>query len=153
MTTITTTQAAELPVTGFIAELVATETTKAVAKSVAQRAKRERFSFGPVWSQAVIDGKATDEPKILAHLIALKVAGAASDVKKLKAETVLDKLQAALLAGFEVVKVVKAKTAKAAKTAKPAAKRAAKAKTAKAVKAAKVVAPVAETPAADAAAV
>jgi hypothetical protein len=144
MTTITTQAAA---VETLATEALVAETTKAVAKSVAQRAKRERFSFGPVWSQAVIDGKATDEPKILAHLIALKVAGAASDVKKLKAETVLDKLQVALLAGFEVVKVEKK-----AKTAKPAAKRAAKAKVAKTAKTAKVVAPVAETPAADVAA-
>jgi hypothetical protein len=78
-------------------------TVQAVAtpKSVAQRAARKRYSFGPTWNQAVVAGKATDQAKLLAQAIKLK-AGAPSDLKKLKLATlrtkVATKLEADILA-------------------------------------------------------
>lgn len=75
------------------------EAVEAVAtpKSVAQRAARKRFSFGPVWNAAVIAGKATDEAKLLEQAITLKV-GARSDLKKLKLATLRTKVAAKLQA-------------------------------------------------------
>ena len=74
-------------------------TVEAVAtpKSVAQRASRKRFSFGPVWNKAVIEGKATDTAKLLEQAIRLKV-GAKSDLKKLKLATLRTKVAAKLQA-------------------------------------------------------
>lgn len=72
-------------------------TTQAVAtpKSVAQRAARKRFSFGPTWNAAVVAGKATDQAKLLAQAIKLK-AGAPSDLRKLKLATLRAKVAAKL---------------------------------------------------------
>lgn len=72
-----------------------TQTTTQVAKSVAQRAARKRFSFGPTWNAAVVAGKATDQAKLLAQAIKLK-AGAPSDLKKLKLATLRAKVAARL---------------------------------------------------------
>lgn len=72
-------------------------TTTAIPKSVAQRASRRRFSFGPVWNAAVIAGKATDEAKLLEQAIVLKI-GARSDLKKLKLATLRTKVAAKLQA-------------------------------------------------------
>jgi hypothetical protein len=83
---------------------VATVATEAVVatvattpKSVAQRASRKRFSFGPTWNAAVISGKATDEAKLLEQAIALKV-GTKSDLRKLKLATLRTKVAAKLQA-------------------------------------------------------
>lgn len=69
----------------------------AVPKSVAQRASRKRFSFGPVWNKAVIAGTVTDADKLLAQAIQLKV-GARSDLKKLKLATLRTKVATKLQA-------------------------------------------------------
>ena len=76
------------------------QATVAVPKSVAQRAARKRFSFGPTWNAAVIAGKATDQAKLLAQAIKLK-AGAPSDLKKLKLATLRAKVAAKLQAEVE----------------------------------------------------
>ena len=76
-----------------------TEATQAVAtpKSVAQRAARKRYSFGPVWNAAVLAGLASDQAKLLAQAIKLK-AGAPSDLRKLKVATLRAKVAAKLQA-------------------------------------------------------
>lgn len=66
-----------------------------VPKSVAQRAARKRFSFGPTWTKAVIEGKATDVAKLVEHAVKLKV-GSRSDLKKLKLATLRSKVAAKL---------------------------------------------------------
>lgn len=71
--------------------------TVQTAKSVAQRASRKRFSFGPVWNQSVIDGKATDVAKLVEQAIKLK-CGARSDIKKLKLATLRTKVATKLQA-------------------------------------------------------
>ena len=77
------------PVVETVVETVVTP------KSVAQRAARKRFSFGPVWNAAVIAGKATDEAKLLAQAVSLEV-GSRSDLKKLKLATLRTKVAAKL---------------------------------------------------------
>lgn len=73
-----------------------TETTVATTpKSVAQRAARKRFSFGPVWNAAVLAGTAKDEAKLLAQAISLKI-GTPSDLKRLKLATLRSKVAAKL---------------------------------------------------------
>lgn len=74
-----------------------TEATQTVStpKSVAQRAARKRYSFGPTWNAAVVAGKASDAAKLLAQAIKLKV-GAPSDLKKLKVVTLRAKVAARL---------------------------------------------------------
>ena len=59
--------------------------------------QRKRFSFGPVWSKAVVEGKVTDHEKLIAHGVKLKV-GAKSDLKRLKFATLLAKVAAKLTA-------------------------------------------------------
>lgn len=66
-----------------------------VAKSVAQRAARKRFSFGSVWNASVVAGKATDVAKLVEQAVKLKV-GARSDLKKLKLATLRTKVAAKL---------------------------------------------------------
>lgn len=78
-------------------EITATVSTP---KSVAQRASRKRFSFGPAWIAAVLSGKATDQAKLLAQALAIK-AGTPSDLKKLKLATLRAKVAAKLEADFE----------------------------------------------------
>ena len=73
---------------------VATQTA-VTPKSVAQRAARKRFSFGPAWNAAVVAGKASDQAKLLAQAIKLK-AGAPSDLRKLKLATLRAKVAAKL---------------------------------------------------------
>ncbi len=77
--------------------MTATATPVATPKSVAQRAARKRFSFGPTWNAAVVAGKATDQAKLLAQAIKLK-AGAPSDLRKLKLATLRAKVAAKLAA-------------------------------------------------------
>lgn len=80
---------------------VETTTVATTPKSVAQRANRKRFSFGPTWNAAVISGKATDQAKLLEQAIALKV-GAKSDLRKLKLATLRDKVASKLESVHEV---------------------------------------------------
>lgn len=56
---------------------------------------RKRFSFGKVWIQAVLAGKVSDKDKLVAHAVKLK-AGRKSDLKKVKFDTLLGKVQRAL---------------------------------------------------------
>lgn len=77
-----------------------TETTVQTAvettpKSVAARAARKRYSFGPVWNAAVVAGKATDLDKLVAQGVKLKV-GAKSDLRRLKLATLRAKVAAKL---------------------------------------------------------
>lgn len=64
-------------------------------KSVAQRASRKRFSFGPVWNKSVVEGQATDVAKLVEQAVKLKV-GSRSDLKKLKLATLRNKVAAKL---------------------------------------------------------
>lgn len=77
-----------------------TVTATTTPKSVIQRAARKRFSFGPVWNQAVVDGKVTDFEKLLAQALSLRV-GAKSDLRKLKLATLRAKVAAKLEADVE----------------------------------------------------
>ena len=71
--------------------------TQAVATTESTASARKRFSFGPVWNAAVIAGVATDQDKLVAHAVKLKV-GAKSDMKRLKFATLLAKVQVKLSA-------------------------------------------------------
>lgn len=73
----------------------ATTAETTTPKSVAQRASRKRFSFGPVWNKSVIEGKATDVAKLVEQAVKLK-AGSRSDLKKLKLVTLRAKVAAKL---------------------------------------------------------
>jgi hypothetical protein len=70
---------------------------QAKAAYLIQRDARKRFSFGKVWIQAVLAGKVSDKDKLVAHAVKLK-AGRKYDLKKLKDETLLAKVQAKLQA-------------------------------------------------------
>lgn len=76
---------------------VETTTEAKVAKYKVQRAKRTRFSFGNVWLNAVLAGVVNDHDKLIAHAVELKI-GRKYDLAHLKFETLLSKVQAALLA-------------------------------------------------------
>jgi hypothetical protein len=102
-----------------------TEATQAVvttvAKSVAQRASRKRFSFGPTWNAAVVAGTAKDQAKLLAQAIKLKT-GAPSDLKKLKLATLRAKVAAKLEADLmaELGETAVAETATTVEAEEPA---------------------------------
>lgn len=91
--------------------MTASTTTQiaAVAAGAAQAAsKAGRFSFGPVWNQAVVDGDAKYlgkfRAKLEAQAVELKLAGPAA-VKTMKLETLIakvgEKLTADITAAFE----------------------------------------------------
>lgn len=61
---------------------------------------RKRYSFGPVWTAAVVAGTVKDHEKLIAHAVKLKVA-ARSDAARLKFETLLGKVAAAIQAEGE----------------------------------------------------
>lgn len=69
----------------------------APAKYLQQQASRKRFSFGPVWNKAVIEGNITDTNKLVAQAVKLK-CGKKSDLKRIKFSTLLAKVQAKLIA-------------------------------------------------------
>ena len=71
------------------------EKTAATAEKTTEESGRKRFSFGPVWTQAVIDGKVKDHEKLIAHGVKLKV-GSKTELKKLKFETLLGKVATAI---------------------------------------------------------
>jgi hypothetical protein len=85
-------------------------------------AARKRFSFGPVWTNAVMAGKVTDVAKLVAHAKALKL-GSTSDLQRLKFDTLLNKVSTALANGAVIVKPAKpvAKKRVASSAAKKAA--------------------------------
>lgn len=69
--------------------------SEARAKYLVQRANRQRYSFGPVWNKAVLEGKVSDHDKLIAQAVKLKVAQRYA-AKKLRFETLLAKVQAKL---------------------------------------------------------
>jgi len=73
----------------------AVQSTKARAAYLVQRDARKRFSFGKVWTEAVVAGAVSDKDKLVAHAVKLK-AGKRSDLRKLRFETLLAKVQKAL---------------------------------------------------------
>jgi len=74
-------------------------TVKPLAGYLVERQARKRCTFGPVWIQSVLAGTVTDQVKLVEHAVALKI-GARSDMKRLKPETLLRKVQEALVPGF-----------------------------------------------------
>jgi len=72
-----------------------TNTSKSKAAYLVQRDARKRFSFGQVWTNAVLAGEVSDKDKLVAHAVKLK-AGSKSDLRRLKFETLLAKVQKAL---------------------------------------------------------
>lgn len=66
-----------------------------MTQATEQQAARKRFSFGAVWSKAVIAGTVKDHDKLVAHGVKLKV-GSKSSLKTLKFETLLGKVADAL---------------------------------------------------------
>lgn len=76
---------------------VAEVQTKPVAKYIEQRAKRTRFSFGNAWLNAVLAGVVSDQPKLVAHAVKLKV-GQANDLSQLSIADLLPQVQTAIYA-------------------------------------------------------
>jgi len=72
-----------------------TATEVKMTKAEMQRQARKRFSFGKVWTAAVKEGKVTDRAKLVEHAVKLK-AGKRYDLKQLRFETLLAKVQKAL---------------------------------------------------------
>lgn len=72
--------------------------TKTRAAYLIKRDARKRFNFGPVWNAAILAGNVTDKDKLIAQGVKLKVARSRSDVRKLKFETLLARVQAKLQA-------------------------------------------------------
>ena len=68
---------------------------KVKAAYLIQRENRKSFTFGKVWNKAVQEGKVTDQQKLVAQAVKLKV-GRKWDMNKLKFETLLMKVQKAL---------------------------------------------------------
>jgi hypothetical protein len=65
--------------------------------AIDKQAARKRFSFGPVWNAAVIAGNIKDHDKLIAQAVMLRVSSR-SDAKRLKFETLRNKVAAALIA-------------------------------------------------------
>jgi len=77
------------------ATATATATEVKMTKAELQRQARKRFSFGKVWTAAVVAGNVTDRAKLVEHAVKLK-AGKSYDLKQLRFETLLAKVQKAL---------------------------------------------------------
>lgn len=74
------------------------EAAKARAAYLVKQDNRVRYSFGKVWNATVLEGKVHDKQKLIAQGVKLKVARSRSDVRKLKFETLLARVQTALKA-------------------------------------------------------
>jgi len=72
-----------------------TASNKPKAAYLVQRDARKRFSFGQVWINSVLAGNVSDKDKLIAHAVKLK-AGSKSDLRRLKFDTLLAKVQKAL---------------------------------------------------------
>jgi len=66
-------------------------------KYLVQREKRERFSFGNTWLNAVLAGFVTDKEKLVAHGVQVK-AGTKEELEALSIEAMLPIVQAAIYA-------------------------------------------------------
>ena len=92
----TVNQVSEVQVSEVQSEKVEVEAkVKAKAAYLIQRENRKSFTFGKVWNKAVQEGKVTDQQKLVAQAVKLKV-GRKWDMNKLKFETLLMKVQKAL---------------------------------------------------------
>ncbi|WP_407306552.1 hypothetical protein [Acinetobacter sp.] len=78
-----------------------------LADTAKATAERKRFSFGPVWNKGVIDGTVTDHAKLVEQAVKLKV-NARSDAKRLKFETLRQKVAAELVKRAEAEAAEKA---------------------------------------------
>ena len=74
-----------------------TKAEKAKPKYLVQREKRQRYSFGNTWLNAVLAGIVTDQDKLIAHGVHVK-AGTKSELSKLSFETLLKRVQDAIYA-------------------------------------------------------
>lgn len=70
-----------------------------------QRDGRKKCTFGKVWKANVIAGTITDRVKLVEHAFKLKLGKSRYDLKKLKYETLLSKVQAALIAEAEATAI------------------------------------------------
>lgn len=68
------------------------------AAYLVQRDGRKKCTFGKVWKANVIAGTITDRVKLVEHAFKLKLGKSRYDLKKLKYETLLGKVQTALQA-------------------------------------------------------
>ena len=92
--TSTVNQVSEVQVSEVQSEKVESK-VKAKAAYLIQRENRKSFTFGKVWNKAVQEGKVSDQQKLVAQAVKLKV-GRKWDMNKLKFETLLMKVQKAL---------------------------------------------------------
>ena len=90
----TVNQVSEVQVSEVQSEKVEAK-VKAKAAYLIQRENRKSFTFGKVWNKAVQEGKVSDQQKLVAQAVKLKV-GRKWDMNKLKFETLLMKVQKAL---------------------------------------------------------
>jgi len=84
------------------ADVSATESAVATvkaAKTAVEKAARKRFSFGPVWNQAVIAGTVKDTEKLVAQGVKLKL-GTKDELAALSHDSIQAKVAAALEAGI-----------------------------------------------------
>lgn len=70
-----------------------------------QRDGRKKCTFGKVWKSHVIAGTITDRVKLVEHAFKLKLGKSRYDLKKLKYETLLGKVQAVLIAEREATAI------------------------------------------------
>ena len=75
------------------------------AAYLVQRDGRKKCTFGKVWKASVIAGTITDRVKLVEHAFKLKLGKSRYDLKKLKYETLLSKVQAALIAEAEATAI------------------------------------------------
>jgi len=69
---------------------------KPLPKYLAQREARTRCTFGPVWMQSIFAGTVTDKVKLVEHAFSLGL-GARYDLRRLRFETLLAKVEAKLM--------------------------------------------------------
>ena len=69
---------------------------KATPKYIVQRNKRQRFSFGNTWINAVLAGVVSDHAKLVAHGVKLN-AGTQAELEKLDMEALLPIVQKAIM--------------------------------------------------------
>lgn len=77
-------------------EPAAPKAEKPTPKYIIQRNKRQRFSFGNTWINAVLAGVVSDHAKLVAHGVKLN-AGTKEDLEKLDIEALLPIVQKAIM--------------------------------------------------------
>ena len=94
------------------AKKAAPKEDKPIPKYVLQREKRQRFSFGTVWCNAVLNGTAKDKAKLVAHGIKLEVASA-KELQAMDLETLISRVQGGIKAEQKAEEKAAAKEGKA----------------------------------------